>query len=292
MNEESIYRSSEKKQEILNLYQEKLDSLNMNYKSEYISTKYGETHVVIIGDRLKPALVLIHGSNGNSAIVIEPLLKLTETHCIYAIDVIGQPNKSSELRPSMKDLSYGIWLDEVLDSLKLINSVIYGMSFGGFILIKLLLQNSKRVSEAILHVPAGIVNGNPLVGIFKIFLPMKKYIKTGDQKSFDMFLSTAFTEPDDFAKRFLSLVLRSLKMDFTQIPLLGKKDAKHISNKVHVIAADNDSFFPGKKLLKRLTNILPNKGKTLLLENCKHVPSTEHNKKIVHFINELITSTN
>ena len=121
----SIYSNQEAKEEILKIYQDKLDSLDIKYVRKLIPTDFGDTNVVICGDQTRPPLVLVHGSNGNAAIAIEPFTDLLLSHYIYAIDVIGQPNFSSETRPSMKDESYAKWLDQVLASLSLENSIIY-----------------------------------------------------------------------------------------------------------------------------------------------------------------------
>ncbi len=279
-----IYLSDDAKKEIQDIYQEKLDSLAIEYKTKKIENDFGTTNVVITGDHTKKPLVLIHGANGNAAISIEPFIELMDDYCFYAIDVIGQPNYSSETRPSMKDASYATWLESILESLDLSDVTVYGMSFGGFIIMKALVNQSKRISKAILHVPAGVVNGNPFIGIFKVLIPMKKYIRTKNDKYLHEFLAMSFTEEEEFAVRYLSKVLQYMKMDFTPVPVLSKKDAKKIHVPVHVIASDLDNFFPGKKLIARLEKILPSLANTLLLENSKHVASKDQFKLIREFV--------
>jgi len=291
VNNSSIYSSPEAKSEILDLYKNKLNSLDISYISKVVKTNFGETNVVIVGDQSKRPFVVVHGSNGNAAVGIEPLIPFSSDHCLYAIDVIGQPNLSSEQRPSMKDDSYAIWLDNVLEELNLRDVLIYGMSFGGFIINKTLVHRSDRISRAILHVPAGVVNGNPFIGIFKVLIPMKRYIKTKDKKYLMSFLDMAFTERDEFAISFLAKVLLHLKMDFTPVPTLTKKEGSKITKPVHVITADKDAFFPGLKVLKRLNKILPTLKSQLLLNNCKHVPDRDSTIKLQNFIREVIDNS-
>lgn len=286
----SIYTSIEAKSEIQNIYQEKLDSLSIEYKRKIVKTQFGETSVTIAGDDKKPPFILIHGSNGNSAIVIEPFITLLNDYQLVAIDVIGQPNYSSEARPSMKGEAYALWLDEVLMRLHLKDVPVYGMSFGGFIVLKALTHAPERISKAIIHAPAGVINGNPFIGIFKIFLPMKNYIKTKNEKKLSAFINQLFTEPDSFAFTFLGKVLLDLKMDFTQVPLLTKTEASKIDKKVHVIGAKLDCFFPGEKVISRLIKILPNIGHQLLLEKSKHVPNQTQNIQITNFIKKILDS--
>jgi hypothetical protein len=73
-----------------------------------------------------------------------------------------------------------------------------------------------------LSVPEFIVNGNPLIALFKIFIPMKRYIKTKNNKYLDKFLKTLFIKRDEFAHKYLSKVFLYFKMDFTPVPIIKK----------------------------------------------------------------------
>ena len=43
-------------------------------------------------------------------------------------------------------------------------------------------------------------------------------------------------------------------------------------------------MFPGKKMIKRAKSIFPSLEEVVLLEDSKHVPNTNHLKKIEHLI--------
>jgi pimeloyl-ACP methyl ester carboxylesterase len=280
----SLYKDDKSKEEILKLYQEKLDSFKLKYERSTIFTSFGDTEVIIFGDKNKRPLVVVHGANGNSAVGVEPLLELLDDYCIYSIDVIGQPNFSSETRLSMKDNTYGLWLEEVINSLSLTNFKIYGMSFGGFLVLKYLQLPNNKADVAILHAPAGVVNGNPFIGIFKALLPMKKFMRTKKRKDLKKFLDIVFTEDDEFAIKSLEKVVLNMKMDFTPVPTLSKKDALKISTPVYTLTGELDPFFPGKKVIKRLKKIIPTFKDFVLLMNSKHVPTTKERETITNFI--------
>ena len=53
-----------------------------------------------------------------------------------------------------------------------------GFSLGGLVILKTLIQNEDNIKEVFLSAPAFVVNGNPLILLFKVFIPMKRYIKT------------------------------------------------------------------------------------------------------------------
>lgn len=99
-----LYKSEKGKVALQNLYQDKLDSLSTNYCGIDIETYFGTTHIIQCGDESLPPILLIHGSNACAPIALEAYPNLEESFCVYAVDVLAQPNKSSERRLSMGGL--------------------------------------------------------------------------------------------------------------------------------------------------------------------------------------------
>ncbi|MBV1923484.1 MAG: alpha/beta hydrolase [Flavobacteriaceae bacterium] len=281
---QSLYKSEIGKAEILNLYDQKLKGLNINYHYKSIKTSFGKTNLIITGDDTKPPIIVVHGSNGCAPIALETYSGLELHFQVFAVDVLAQPNKSSETRLSMKNEDYGKWLHEVIDDLKIKNVTLAGFSFGGLIILKTLEFKDVNIKEVFLSAPAYIVNGNPLKALFKVFIPMKRYIKTEKIKYVERFLNELFTEKDTFATQFLSKVFLHFKMDFSPVPVIKSNAAKSIKTPITLIAAKNDLMFPGEKMIKRANNIFPSLKKTIVLEQSKHVQNKNDNKQIVNLI--------
>jgi len=281
---QSLYKSEFGKNEILNLYNQKLKELGIEYKYEIIDTDFGKTNIIIIGDSTKPPLIIVHGLNGCAPIALETYPTLSEKFQVFAIDVLAQPNKSAETRLNMKDNSYGLWINELINKLELKNVTMAGFSFGGLIILKTLIQNESNIKEVFLSAPAFIVNGNPLIALFKIFIPMKQYIRTKKTKYIEKFLETLFSEKDEFALNFLSKVFLYFDMDFSPIPIIKKEEALSIKTPITLIVAKKDIIFPGVKMMKRANKIFPSLKNTLLLENSKHVQNRKDNTKIEQLI--------
>ena len=280
----SFFASQQVKHEIENLYHDKLDGLSIQYEFLNVETSFGDTNIVRTGKKGMPPLVLLHGANGCAPVAIEALLGLLDDYCVYAIDVVGQPNLSAEVRPDMNDHSYGQWMFEVLTRLNIREAILVGISFGGFISWKTLVFDEKRIAKAFLIVPAGIVEGHPLKALSQVFFPMKMYMWRNKEGCLHRFLNALFSERDEFSTKFLGLLFRNYTMDFSPIPLLKKEAAKKIKTPVYFIAAENDVLFPGEKMLARARSIFPNIPDCLLLKNTRHVPGKEGNEKIIHFI--------
>jgi pimeloyl-ACP methyl ester carboxylesterase len=279
----SLFKSAAGKDEILSLYDKKLRELNIDYQYKIIDTSYGETNVIITGAPENPPLMIVHGSNGCAPISLETYPNLSTHFQVFAIDVLAQPNKSAQTRLSMKDDSYGKWMNEIIDKLAINNVVLVGFSFGGLIILKTLLHNEVKIKEVFLAAPAYIVNGNPLKALFKVFIPMKRYMMTKKIKFVEQFLSDVFTERDEFAIAYLSKVFLHFKMDFTPVPVISKAEAKGITSPITLIAAKRDLMFPGDKMLRRASKIFSSV-KTVLLEQSKHVQSKADNRKIEELI--------
>jgi pimeloyl-ACP methyl ester carboxylesterase len=281
---QSLYKSEFGKNEILNLYNQKLKELEIEYKYRVIDTDFGKTNIIVAGDLTKPPLIIIHGSNGCAPIALETYPTLSKKFQIFAIDVLAQPNKSAETRLSMKDNSYGLWINELINKLELKNVTMAGFSFGGLIILKTLIQNESNIKEVFLSAPAFIVNGNPLIALFKIFIPMKRYIKTQKTKYLEKFLESLFSEKDEFAHNYLSKVFLYFNMDFSPIPVIKKEEALCIKTPITLIVAKKDIIFPGVKMIKRANKIFPSLKNTLLLEDSKHVQNRRDNTKIEKLI--------
>ena len=268
----------------MKLYDEKLTELNISYAHKLIDTDFGKTNIIVAGNQSKPSIILIHGSNGCAPVALETYSELIDSFSVYTVDVLAQPNKSAETRLSMKDDSYGQWMNQLIDSLALDNVTLAGFSFGGLVILKTLINNEHKIKEVFLSAPAYVVNGNPLTALIKFFIPMKRYMKTKKTKYLERFLDSAFTEKDDFAHDYLAAVFTHFKMDFTPVPVIKTTEASKIQTPITLIAAESDIIFPGVKMIKRAKKIFPSLKHTLLLKNSKHVQNKKDNLIISNLI--------
>lgn len=288
----SLFKSAQGKQKVLSLYDQKLEELNIDFEYLQVDTSFGKTNIIATGDPSNPPLIIIHGSNGCAPIALESYPNLSKRFRVYAVDVIAQPNKSAETRPSMKDDAYGKWMNEVINQLNITDVTLAGFSFGGLVILKTLQNDESKIKEVFLSAPAYIVNGNPLKALFKIFIPMRKYMRSGKPKFVEAFLTELFTDRDEFAIKYLSKVFMHFTMDFTPVPVISNEKAGLIKTPITLIAAKQDVMFPGVKMIKRAKRIFPSLKKTVLLQNSKHVQSASENRLIENLIFETQTNVN
>lgn len=275
-----FFKSKEGKEKIISLYNQKLKELHIEFSEKLVETKFGVTNVISTGNTKNPPLVLIHGTGGCAPQILDSFPNLASKYCVYAVDVLTQPNKSAENRLNMQSLDYGKWLIEIIVKLRLKEVTLVGFSFGGFISLKALEFNETPIRQVILIAPVYIVNGNPLVGLFKMFLPLKKFIKTNNQKHIKKVMSAIFSEYDDFAITYMSNTFQHCNMDFSPLPVMSKDSAQHIKTPISIFAAEKDLLFPGKKMIKRAKKLFPSLNEVVLLKESKHVPSVADFKRI------------
>ncbi|WCO03413.1 alpha/beta fold hydrolase [Psychroserpens ponticola] len=279
-----LFKSQEGKIAILKLYNQKLQNLCIEYSEKLVETQFGTTNVIITGDSELPPLVLIHGTGGCAPLMLESFSELSNHYCVYAVDVLAQPNKSDENRLDMKTLDYGQWLLEVIIKLRLKEVTLVGFSFGGLISLKALEFSEIPIKEVYLIAPVYIVNGNPLLGLFKMLMPLKKFIKTNNQRYIKKVMNVLFSEYDDFALTFMSSTFQYCNMDFSPLPVISKRNAENIVTPITIFAGENDIMFPGKKMLKRAKRIFPSLKEVVLIEGSKHVPNSKDFRAIEHSI--------
>lgn len=75
-----IYKNKESEAKMHDFYDTALAALDVMYEEQIINTSYGSTHLLIVGDKLKPPLFTLHGGNG-----INPLNLKLFCHCLITI---------------------------------------------------------------------------------------------------------------------------------------------------------------------------------------------------------------
>jgi pimeloyl-ACP methyl ester carboxylesterase len=171
----SIYRTQEGQAEILGLYDEALSHLGIGHESQRVSTRYGDTHVLSLGAKDGPPVLFLHGGNFLNPTCLRWFLPIAQRQGIHAPDIVGQPGKSAQERPSPKGDGHAWWVEDVLDGLSLRRVPFIGLSYGAGIILRVAGYAPERVSAAVLVSPAAISTG-PLGGmLLEALVPMVAY---------------------------------------------------------------------------------------------------------------------
>lgn len=118
----------------------------MQYKERDIPTSYGDTHIITAGSPTQPPLLLLHGTGDHSAMMwIYNAKQLAEHFYIIAVDAIGGSGKSEPNKNYERTFDQTLWLDELLEALKMKETFIAGVSYGAYLAYHYATMRPSRV---------------------------------------------------------------------------------------------------------------------------------------------------
>ncbi|KUP32487.1 alpha/beta fold hydrolase [Bacillus halotolerans] len=135
-------------------YDESLGLWPVPYKAYYVSTRFGQTHVIASGPENAPPLVLLHGALFSSTMWYPNIADWSSKYRTYAIDIIGDKNKSIPADLCGTRTGYADWLLDVFDYLGVEKPHMIGLSLGGLHTMNFILHAPERVKSATLLSPA------------------------------------------------------------------------------------------------------------------------------------------
>lgn len=270
----SAFRDEQAKVVLSRWFERFRERLPVPTESRQVKTRFGDTHVLVGGPEGAPPVVVLHGAMASSAHVLVELAPLLERFRVHAVDVIGQSVKSADARPSVANNEYGEWLSEVMEGLALKRAHVVGVSWGGFVAIRLAAFAPERIERLALLVPAGVVNGSHWEGFTKVGLPMMLYRMSPSERRLKALVRHLLTTTDDDWMPYLGDAFRAFNMDMRVPALARPEELRGLKAPTLVLGADGDVSFPGQRLLARAPELFPTLAGVELLKECRHCPPT------------------
>lgn len=161
----TIYTSEENKESIYSIYDSRqLHEWPAGTRDRYIETAYGVVHLLSCGSPDNPPVVLLHAASMGAHSWAENIQPLLDHYCIYAIDNIGEGNKSqlrdAEVFPDSGEKLADLYA-ALMDSLNIDKAPVIGASNGGYIAQVLAYHHPEKVESLVLLSPMGLT---PLTG--------------------------------------------------------------------------------------------------------------------------------
>jgi pimeloyl-ACP methyl ester carboxylesterase len=138
-------------------YARQLRRFDFPYESHTLDTDFGSTHILASGRRDATPLVLLHGRSLNATLWRDYLATFRDRYRVYALDILGEGGKSAPQHPFTWGDGYARWLEQVFDMLHIEQAHVAGMSFGGWLAVKLAIHAPERVRALSLLAPAGFM---------------------------------------------------------------------------------------------------------------------------------------
>jgi pimeloyl-ACP methyl ester carboxylesterase len=170
------FKSDDSRARYLAAYNAVLQDWPVSYQELDLPTCLGETHIIASGPPNAPALILLPSFAGSATVWRLNVAELSRHYRTYAIDVIGQPGKSSATHRIKSRRQYARWLVDLLDGLSLQRASLVGCSFGGFLALNQALLTPERIRRVVLINPVGTFSSQywQLFYAMRIRAPIRK----------------------------------------------------------------------------------------------------------------------
>lgn len=148
-----VFRSAAHEAAFMSIYDAAMGLWPVPYSEVDVSTRFGDTHVIVSGPEGGPPLVLLHWERFNSTIWSPIIGQLSERYRTYAVDVIGDAGKSVVGPRTRSRPDLALWLQEVMQGLGIQETHLLGHSYGGFIAMNFALLYPTFVRRLALLAP-------------------------------------------------------------------------------------------------------------------------------------------
>lgn len=277
------YKTKEGETAYLAAYNVAMRSWPVPWEEIEISNRFGTTFVVASGPEEAPPLILLHGFFTTLLLWIPNIADLSTSYRVYAIDIMGNRNRSIPKEPITSSNNLFEWLNETLNELKLQTVYLAGMSYGGWIGINFALAEPEKVRKLILISPAA-----SLLPLVKQFMPRGMLTALPPRKfwfySFMGWMGLKRGSDYEFSQSLLDMMWlggETIKMSAETMRVMptvySDEELRGLKMPVLLLIGEHEVIYNAKKALARAKQLIPDlTGK--LVPNCGHDISFSQHK--------------
>jgi pimeloyl-ACP methyl ester carboxylesterase len=253
MKTESIYKSLAGHREIMALYDAVLAHWPVAHETFNLPTRHGDTFVIASGEKSAPPLILLHGSASNAVSWVGDVAEYSSHFRVYAVDLPGEPGKSTQNRPAWDGPGYAEWLEDVLDSLKIPKTALLGLSQGGWTALKFATSRPERVTRLVLLAPGGIIPTRPAFILKAVILSM--FGRWGAEKINRIVFGKQTIHPE--AVKFMNAIMTHFKARIDKEYLFSDDELKRLNMPTLLIGGAEDALIPMESVIPRMQKLVP-----------------------------------
>jgi len=268
----TIYRSPESQAAIEAMYDRQVAKLPFPVEDRYVDTRFGRTHLLLGGPKDAPPLVVFHGGNDTNPSSLGWIAPLVREFRIIAPDTIGHPGRSAPVRLPPGNLSYGTWVADWMEQLKLGSAAMMGGSYGAGILLNAMACIPERIAKAVLFIPSGLVSFPLGVMLGGFVVPLVRYTLSPSDRNLEALLRPIFGKYPSAPEAVESsrMTFRHVRIEPNMPKNVSRKELARCRAPVLVLPGEGDLLFPAQAVIRRAREVIPN------LAAAEVIPDTPH----------------
>ena len=250
-----IWRSVAAFERMMTYYDQQLLRITVPFETRFVETRFGKTHVIVVGDVTKPPLMLWHGMNINAIAYVDWFNMLADDFAIFAPDTPGDAGKSAPTRMDKRNsLDYGRWASDVMEALGIERAHHVGLSQGGWMQMQLAAVAPQKVITASLFSSAGFLPVS-----YKILIKVLPWLMFGAKVAAERMvrvMSGTNSLQDAEMVTVFQLVF-GLKVE-SGTPIMRDEDIVKLTAPTQLLMGEYEVTFPPHKVIERARKLLSN----------------------------------
>ena len=221
------------------------------------------------GPEEAPPVLLLHGSQANSAAWLPDIALWSSQFRFYAVDMIGEPRFSDPSRPDLGTDAHASWLDDVVAGLGLRTIGVVGTSLGEWLALDYAKRRPGPVRALALICPAGIGRQKNLLLKMAPFLVLRE---RGRRRIWEMVFGPppARLSPElQRIGRLMDGIARAVRPRIVTILTLTDAERGSLRMPILAIVGDRDDLLDSGETRMRLEKYAP-RAEVCFIEEGRH----------------------
>ncbi len=249
-----IYKTPEGERAVMALYDQMLARWPVPYTTAMLPTRHGDTFVIASGPVGAPPVVLLHGAASNALAWMGDIGEYSKRLRVYAVDLPGEPGRSSHNRPPWTGPAYVEWMEDLLGGLGIEQAALVGISQGGWTALKFATAQPQRVARLVLLAPAGVTTAR--ASFLLRVIPLSLLGRRGGEAINRITFGKQPIHPDAVA--YMNTVMAHFKPRIGALPNFTDEELARLAMPTLLIVGAQDAIYPSEKTVARLKGLVPN----------------------------------
>jgi pimeloyl-ACP methyl ester carboxylesterase len=258
----SVFKSPAGESVVMALYDRALAQWPVPFEELHAGTRHGDTFAIVSGEVSAPPLVLLHGASSNAVSWIGDIAEYSRCFRVYAVDLIGEPGRSSPNRPAWDGPAYAEWLEDFLNAFSIRSTSLLGISQGGWTALKFATSRPERVERLVLLAPGGVTTARASFILRAVLL--SNFGRRGGEAINRIVLGRHPMHKDAVA--FMDAIMAHTNPRIGALPLFTDEELKRLTMPILLLAGAQDALYPSAGTVARMRSLVPRLTATLLPE--------------------------